>query len=74
MYKWNNNNGFYLIIISTNELLKKISGNKTTFSIIKSSDSLSLCSFINKDGKYFIGKFEYKNKYLKFRIIISENI
>ncbi len=67
-----NNNGFYLIQISTNQLLKKISGPKTIFSIIKCSDDLSLCSFINNDGKNFIVKFEYKNKDLKFRIKISE--
>ncbi len=67
-----NNNGFYLIQISTKQLLKKINGPKTIFSIIKCSDGLSLCSFINNDGKNFIGKFEYKNKDLKFRIKISE--
>ena len=67
-----NNNGFYLIKISTNELLNKISGPETIFSIIKCYDGLSLCSFINNDGKNFIGKFEYKNKDLKFRIKISE--
>ena len=66
-----NNNGFYLIKISTNELLNKISGPETIFSIIKCYDGLSLCSFINNDGKNFIGKFEYKNKDLKFRIKIS---
>ena len=62
-----NSNGFYLIKITTHQLIKRIIGPKTIYSIIECIDGLFLCSIVNENGNYSIAKYEYEyeNKNLK---------
>jgi len=62
--------GFYLIKISTHQLIKNIVGPYCIFSIIKCLDDLFLCSFINECGKFFIGKYKYEKE--TFKIIFEK--
>jgi len=59
--------GFYLIKITTHELIKNIIGPKTIYSITECIDGLFLCSILNENGVYSIAKYEYEyeNKNLK---------
>ena len=60
-------NGFYLINITTHQLIKKISGPKTIYSITECRDGLFLCSIVNENGNYSLAiyEYEYENKNLK---------
>ena len=62
-----NSNGFYLIKITTHQLIKRIIGPKTIYSIIECIDGLFLCSILNENGINSIAKYEYEyeNKNLK---------
>ena len=66
--------GFYLIKISSHQLIKNILGPKTIYSIIECVDGLFLCSIINENGNYSLAKYEYdfENKNLK-KVIEKEN-
>jgi len=59
--------GFYLIKISSHQLIKNILGPKTIYSIVQCVDGLFLCSIINENGNYSLAKYEYdfENKNLK---------
>ena len=51
--------GFYLIKISSRQLIKNIIGPKTIYSITKCIDGLYLCSIMDENNSYSIAKFEY---------------
>ena len=52
--------GFYLIKISSHQLIKNILGPQTIYSIIECIDGLFLCSILNENGNYAIVKYEYE--------------
>ena len=56
-----NSKGFYLMKISSHQLIKNIIGPKRIWSIHKYFDDLLLCSIINENGNNFIVKYKYKN-------------
>ena len=66
--------GFYLIKISTHQLIKNILGPKCIYSIKECIDGLFLCSISNENGNYSLAKYEYdfESKNLK-KIIEKEN-
>ncbi len=70
----NDSKGFYLIKISSHQLIKNILGPKTIYSIKECVDGLFLCSIINENGNYSLAKYEYdfENKNLK-KVIEKEN-
>ena len=51
--------GFYLIKISTHQLIKNILGPKCIYSIKECIDGLFLCSILNENGNYSLAKYEY---------------
>ena len=65
--------GFYLIKISTHQLIKNVLGPKTIYSIKECIDGLFLCSILNEKGNYSLAKYEYEfeNKNLK-KIVENE--
>ena len=56
-----NSKGFYLIKISSHQLIMKIIGPKYIFSIYKCFDGLFLCSIIDEKGNNSIVKYKYQN-------------
>ena len=60
-----NSKGFYLIKISTHQLIKNIIGPKTIFSINKCLDGLFLCSIIDAKGNNSLVKYKYEGLDLK---------
>ena len=58
----NNSKGFYIIKISTHQLIKNIIGPKRIFSIYECFDGLFLCSIINENGNLAIAKYKYENE------------
>ena len=69
----NNSKGFYLIKISTHQLIKNILGPKRIYSIYECYDGLFLCSIINENGNYAIVKYRYDNENM-VKIIEKEKI
>jgi len=67
----NNSKGFYLIKISTHQIIKNILGPKIIYSIYECFDGLFLCSIKNENGNYSLVKYKYDNQDLK-KIIEKE--
>ena len=61
----NYSKGFYLIKISTHQIIKNILGPKTIYSINKCLDGLFLCSIINENGNNCLVKYKYEEQNLK---------
>ena len=61
----NNSKGFYLIKISTHQLIKNIIGPKTIYSINECLDGLFLCSIIDEKGNHSLVKYKYEGQDLK---------
>ena len=57
----NNSKGFYLIKISTHQLIKNISGPKIIWSINECIDGLFLCSIIDDKDNHNLVKYKYDN-------------
>ena len=66
-----NSKGFYLIKISTHQLIKNIIGPKYIYSINECLDGLFLCSIIDEKGNHSIVKYKYEEQNLK-KIIEKE--
>ena len=60
-----NSKGFYLIKISTHQLIKNIIGPKTIYSINECLDGLFLCSIIDEKGNNSLVKYKYEEQDLK---------
>ena len=69
----NNSKGFYLINISTHQLIKNILGPQEIHSINECYDGLLLCSIKNENGNCAIVKYKYENQDMK-KIIEKEKI
>ena len=61
----NNSKGFYLIKISTHQLIKNILGPKTIFAINECLDGLFLCSIIDEKWNPCLVKYKYEEQNLK---------
>ena len=57
--------GFYLIKISTHQLIKNILGPKQIYSIYECFDGLFLCAIQNEKGNCAIAKYKYDKEDLK---------
>ena len=57
-------NCFYLIKISTHQIIKNIVGPKIIYSIYKCFDGLFLCSIKNDKDNYSLVKYKYENQNL----------
>ncbi len=68
----NNSKGFYLIQISTHQLIKNIIGPKIIFSIYKCLNDLILCSIFDNNKKNCIIIYKYENNTLEI-IFEKEN-
>ena len=66
-----NSKGFYLIKISTYQIIKNILGPQIIYSIYECFDGLFLCSIINENGNHSLVKYKYDNQDLK-KIIEKE--
>ena len=60
-----NSKGFYLIKISTHQLIKNIIGPKTIYSINECLDGLFLCSIYDEKGNNSLVKYKYEEQDLK---------
>ena len=60
-----NSKGFYLIKISTHQLIKNIIGPKRIYSINECLDGLFLCSIIDEKGNNSLVKYKYEEQDLK---------
>ena len=60
-----NSKGFYLIKISTHQLIKNIIGPKIIYSINECLDGLFLCSIIDEKGNNSLVKYKYEEQDLK---------
>ena len=60
-----NSKGFYLIKISTHQLIKNIIGPETIFSINECLDDLFLCSIYDEKGNHSLLKYKYEKQDLK---------
>ena len=69
----NNSKGFYIIKISTHQLIKNIIGPKRIYSIYECFDGLFLCSIINENGNHAIAKYKYENENMN-KIIEKEKV
>ena len=68
-----NSKGFYLINISTHQLIKNILGPQEIYSIYQCLDGLLLCSIKNENGNCAIVKYKYENEEMK-KVIEKEKI
>ena len=68
-----NSKGFYIIKISTHQLIKNIIGPKEIYSIYECFDGLFLCSIINENGNHAIAKYKYENENMN-KIIEKEKV
>ena len=68
-----NSKGFYIIKISTHQLIKNIIGPKRIYSIYECFDGLFLCSIINENGNHAIAKYKYENENMN-KIIEKEKV
>ena len=69
----NNSKGFYLIKISTHQIIKNILGPQKIYSIYECFDGLFLCSIKNENGNCSLVKYKYENEDLK-KIVEKEKI
>ena len=69
----NNSKGFYLIKISTHQLIKNIIGPQAIYSINECFDGLFLYSIKNEKGNCAIVKYKYENEDFK-KIVEIEKI
>ena len=60
-----NSKGFYLIKISTHQIIKNIIGPKVIYSVSKCLDGLILCSIIDEKGNNSLVKYKYEEDNLK---------
>ena len=60
-----NSKGFYLIKISTHQIIKNILGPQEIYSIYECFDGLFLCSIKNENGNCSLVKYKYENEDLK---------
>ena len=60
-----NSKGFYLIKISTHQLIKNILGAKRIYAINECLDGLFLCSIEDEKGNYCLVKYKYEEQNLK---------
>jgi WD40 repeat protein len=60
-----NSKGFYLIKISTHQLIKNILGPNKIFAINECLDGLFLCSIIDEKGNHCLVKYKYEEQNLK---------
>ena len=67
----NNSKGFYLIKISTHQMIKNILGPKVIYSINECIDGLFLCSIIDDKDNHNLIKYKYENNNL---IKVTEKI
>ena len=63
-----NSKGFYLINISSHQLIKNIIGPMEIYSIYKYLEGLLICSIQNENGNYSIVKYKYENEEMKIII------
>ena len=68
-----NSTGFYIIKISTHQLIKNIIGPKCVYSIYECFDGLFLCSIINENVNHAIAKYKYENENMN-KIIEKEKV
>ncbi len=68
----NNSKGFYLIKISTHQLIKNILGPKTIYAINECLDDLFLCSITDDKGNHCLVKYKYEEQNLK-KVFEKEN-
>ena len=68
-----NSKGFYLIKISTHQIIKNILGLQIIYSIYECFDGLFLCSIKNENGNCSLVKYKYDNQDLK-KIIEKEKV
>ena len=68
-----NSQGFYLIKISTHQIIKNIKGPKIIYSIYKCLDGLILCSIMNEKGNCAIVKYKYENQEMK-KVVEKEKV
>ena len=68
-----NSKGFYLIKISTHELLKTITGPQYIYSIHECIDGLFLCSIYDENGYHSIAKYKYDTSYLNLVKVKSKD-
>ena len=61
----NNSKGFYLIKISTHQLIKNILGPKKIYAINECLDGLFLCSIEDEKGNHCLVKYKYEEQDLK---------
>ena len=64
--------GFYLIKISSHQLIKNIIGPKTIYSIIECIDGLFLCSIVDENGNYAIAKYEYEYETKNMKKVVEK--
>ena len=64
--------GFYLIKISSHQLIQNIIGPKIIYSIIECIDGLFLCSILNENGNYSIAKYEYEYETNNLKKVIEK--
>ena len=60
-----NSKGFYLIKISTHQLIKNILGPNIIYSINKCLDGSILCSIIDENGNHSLIKYKYEKQILE---------
>ena len=68
-----NSKGFYLIKISSHQIIKNILGPKAIFSLYKCFDGLLLCSVTNENGNCASVKYKYENQNM-IKIVEKEKI
>ena len=68
-----NSKGFYLIKISSHQIIKNILGPKAIFSLYECFDGLLLCSVTNENGNCAIVKYKYENQNMN-KVVEKEKI
>ena len=68
-----NSKGFYLIKISSHQIIKNILGPKVIYSIYCCFDGLLLCSVTNENGNCAIVKYKYENQNMN-KVVEKEKI
>ena len=66
-----NSKGFYLIKISTHQLINNVVGPQCIFAMIKCLDNLLLCSIQDENGNFSLVKYKLENYNLK-KIFVKE--
>ena len=68
----NNSKGFYLIKISTHQLMKNILGPKTIYCINQCLDGLFLCSIVDENENYSLVKYKFEEQNL-IKVVEKQN-